>query len=143
MKVCSVCKVEKQDEDFSFRVKSTGQRRAACKSCVSSLDKKNYISSEERRVSIRSRAKDNRKTNQEYVINHLLSNSCVDCGESDIVVLEFDHVRGKKSFNVCSKLTSVSLETLKKEIDKCEVRCANCHRRASHVRLGKTYRMPG
>ena len=24
---------------------------------------------------------------------------------------------------------AVSLDTLKKEIDKCEIRCANCHRR--------------
>lgn len=68
----------------------------------------------------------NTKFLQDYLSNHI----CVDCGESDVVVLEFDHVRGKKLGNVSDLAnTPVSLETLKKEVAKCEVRCANCHRR--------------
>jgi hypothetical protein len=56
----------------------------------------------------------------------------VDCGESDPIVLEFDHVRGVKRGEISRLKTMVSLETLAEEIAKCDVRCANCHRRKTH-----------
>lgn len=55
---------------------------------------------------------------------------CVDCGESDPLVLDFDHRDGAtKKFNVHAR--QVSLEILMAEIAKCDVRCANCHRRVT------------
>ena len=62
--------------------------------------------------------------------DYLRANPCVDCGERDIVVLEFDHVRGEKKYNL-SQMTSgaFGVATIQAEIEKCEVRCANCHRR--------------
>ena len=61
---------------------------------------------------------------------------CVDCGESDPVVLEFDHVRGKKKKSIADMVShSYSIETIKKEIRKCEIRCANCHRKKTHERM--------
>jgi hypothetical protein len=60
----------------------------------------------------------------------LLHHSCVDCGESDPLVLDFDHVRGMKKRHVSRMISGgTSIETLRKEIEKCVVRCANCHRR--------------
>ena|ERR1051326_7363702 len=64
-----------------------------------------------------------------YIYFYLMAHPCVDCGTDDIRVLEFDHVRGKKKYNIAHLLcTTFSLATLKKEITKCDVRCANCHR---------------
>jgi hypothetical protein len=72
----------------------------------------------------------------EYLENH----PCVDCREGDPVVLEFDHVRGVKSYNVSAMgWLMLSWTSLLKEIEKCEVRCANCHRRKTAERLS-TYR---
>lgn len=67
--------------------------------------------------------------NRQFVTDHLLGNPCVDCGNSDIRVLEFDHVRGVKSGTI-SELWSggMSIGRIQTEIDKCEVVCANCHR---------------
>ena len=63
---------------------------------------------------------------QEYLETH----PCVDCGESDPVVLEFDHVRGEKVMDIAGmKARAASLFTIDNEIAKCDVRCANCHRR--------------
>ena len=60
---------------------------------------------------------------------------CVDCGESKTIVLEVDHVRGVKKNNVSDMVNqSYSFKTIQKEIDKCEVRCANCHRIVTHER---------
>ena len=55
---------------------------------------------------------------------------CVDCGENRIVTLEFDHRDpASKRFNISSwRLSTISLQDLKDEIDKCDVVCANCHR---------------
>ena len=66
--------------------------------------------------------------NLKFCHEYLVAHPCVDCGITDIVVLQFDHVRGKKRGNVSSMARAgVSLSTLNTEIAKCEIRCANCH----------------
>ena len=64
-----------------------------------------------------------------FVIDFLKENPCVDCGEKDPVVLDFDHMMDKE-FNISDAVHGhYGLKTIVKEISKCEVRCANCHRR--------------
>lgn len=77
-----------------------------------------------------------RELAQGFVLKYLMSNPCKDCGETDPIVLEFDHVRGKKVASVCNMSVSggCSLVKIKKEIDKCEVVCANCHRKRTAKR---------
>jgi hypothetical protein len=61
--------------------------------------------------------------------------SCVDCGESNPLVLDFDHVSGDKICDISNMVyRSYCVESIQKEIDKCEVRCSNCHRVATHNR---------
>lgn len=59
-----------------------------------------------------------------------LMKGCVDCGyKENPYALDFDHVRGVKSFNISSSIISCgSWKKIKEEVFKCEVRCANCHR---------------
>lgn len=66
-------------------------------------------------------------------IDAAMAGGCVDCGTKEQVVLELDHVRGTKVTEV-SKLLTASLPRLFAELDKCETRCANCHRRATIAR---------
>jgi len=70
-----------------------------------------------------------------FLIEYFASHPCVDCGESDPVVLEFDHLE-EKSFNIAKGLRDRSWEALVTEIAKCDVVCANCHRRRTAVRGG-------
>ena len=66
---------------------------------------------------------------------YLDTHPCVDCGESDHVVLDFDHVEGEKLFDISTAVYSgYATQTLEDEAAKCEVRCANCHRRVTHQR---------
>lgn len=55
---------------------------------------------------------------------------CMDCGERNPVVLDFDHRNpSEKSFGFGSdKKTKRSVEEFIAELDKCDVVCANCHR---------------
>ncbi len=64
------------------------------------------------------------------ISEYLSVHPCVDCGEDDPIVLEFDHVMGIKSFSICvGKRHQYPVARLLEEIAKCEVRCANCHKR--------------
>lgn len=66
----------------------------------------------------------------DLIASHLAENPCVDCGETDPLVLEFDHRDpAGKSFTIGTVDTVRSLESVSSEIAKCDVRCANCHRR--------------
>jgi len=61
---------------------------------------------------------------------------CTDCGiRYPYYVMQFDHVRGKKLFNVGDSVKkNFALEKVLDEIAKCEVVCANCHMERTHQR---------
>ena len=69
-------------------------------------------------------------TTKEYIFNVLSKSSCNSCGETDVLVLEFDHLRNKL-FNIGQAHMSkkITIAKLKKEIAKCQVLCSNCHTR--------------
>ena len=70
--------------------------------------------------------------------DYLSKHPCVDCGENDIRVLEFDHL-GDKTKSI-SDILHGNMEKLQNEIKKCEVVCANCHKIRTYERIG-SYRM--
>ena len=77
------------------------------------------------------------------LLEFLSSKECMDCGENDPIVLDFDHKNPNLKFKPISNMLSghYSWESLLKEIEKCEIRCANCHRRKTYVQFkcfGKT-----
>jgi hypothetical protein len=94
---------------------------------------KHYAENKEK---CKDRAKESSKKsiarNKKHVNSFLLDNPCVDCGEPDPELLEFDHVRGEKDKAVSYGVFSGwSIKRLQEEMDKCEVRCANCHRKVT------------
>ena len=78
------------------------------------------------------------RRNLDFMYEYLESKCCVDCGITDIRVLEFDHRPG------CDKKGNVgdiarkpaSLAALKAEIAKCDIRCSNHHRIVTCERAG-------
>ncbi len=74
------------------------------------------------------------------IVYFLKSHPCVDCGESNIVVLDFDHIKENKENGIAVMVArGVSWERIKREIKKCEIRCANCHRKR-HSKLLNSYK---
>lgn len=73
---------------------------------------------------------------QKRFIREAKDRPCADCEESyPYYVMEFDHVRGEKRCEV-SRFAKIAAawDTIKAEIEKCEVVCANCHRERTHQR---------
>jgi hypothetical protein len=68
----------------------------------------------------------------EYVTHH----PCVDCGEPDVRVLDFDHRPGteKRDAGAHMLFDLVRRQLIEAAIEKCDVRCANCHRRVTAER---------
>lgn len=133
-KLCLACLTEKPISEFHYRSKTNGTYRARCKACMSEYHKNDYQQRPRRRIAIRETQAELRQRNKEFVKSYLLQHPCVDCNESDPIVLEFDHLRDKTA-EVCDLVhRAVSIERLEEEISKCEVRCANCHRRITHIR---------
>jgi hypothetical protein len=82
-----------------------------------------------------------RNRTRALITKYLKTHPCVDCGETNIIVLEFDHVTGTKHFNISDAARNgIGPKRLKDEIAKCEVRCANCHRKKTYERSGSTHR---
>ena len=69
-------------------------------------------------------------------VDQLKSRPCTDCGGYfPPFVMDFDHVRGDKTADI-SRLRDAraARAKLEAELAKCEVVCANCHRRRTHLR---------
>lgn len=137
MKTCSVCNKDKDESQFHWRSVTAGTRKSACKDCTKLSDAEKYKSGK-RGGSTKEQALAIRRRNSEFVRKFLSSSSCVDCGETDIRVLEFDHL-GDKEYNV-SQMGSYSLARLQLEISKCEVVCANHHRIRTYSRMESCWR---
>ena len=71
-----------------------------------------------------------RDRNKDYVRDLKEKTPCADCGKIyHYSQMDFDHIDGKKKHNIARYANSaVSIKTIKDEIAKCEVVCANCHR---------------
>ena len=100
---------------------------------------------EANKAAVKARARVNtqitRKKVKAWLLDYLREHPCVDCGETNPIVLEFDHVRGTKHFNIAEAASrTLSLNRVMNEVAKCEVRCANCHRQKTYRDAGHTHK---
>jgi hypothetical protein len=144
-KRCGQCREWKLPEEFHVDRSKPDGRYSTCKVCACARKRERHATdpvawTPERQVSKREATMALRNRNRAFVREYLAEHPCVDCGESDPIVLEFDHVRGEKSFNVSyGVIKNYSLKRLAEEIAKCDIRCANCHRRVTATRGGFWY----
>ena len=130
-KVCNKCLQEKPLEEFPFKSKLRGTRQTVCKRCTAERSNRWYYANRDTHIkNVRMNTIEYKNEVSQYVWNYFATHPCVDCGETDPVVLEFDHVHGQKLAAISTMISrGFSLEQIKEEIEKCEVRCSNCHRR--------------
>ncbi len=131
-KRCTKCKKDKPISQFSFKIKALGLHHYQCKKCTRELIRKHYTNN--KKYYVEKSKKRNSIIKLEilnFIQSYLLKHPCIDCGETDPVVLEFDHKHKKDKFKEVSLLIRgrYPIQIVKNEMQKCEIRCANCHRR--------------
>lgn len=129
-KFCPTCRVEKDVREFGSDKARADGLQSQCRVCKKAIQNKWY--EKNKAIHVARVVKRRREVEAEMiwaVLVYLKTHPCVDCGESNPVVLEFDHVRGNKLNDVCNLIKRGRCwENIYAEIQKCEVRCCNCHR---------------
>lgn len=137
MKICTKCKKKRSLDEFNFRIKKIGLRQWQCIDCTRVLIRGHYNKNREYYLAkAKKRNAEKRLEVHSFIRNYLSRHPCVDCGESDIVVLEFDHKRDKSTEVANLTRGRNPLFVVKEEIEKCDVRCSNCHRRKTAREFG-------
>jgi hypothetical protein len=132
-----LCKTLKPLEDFAINRSKSDGRSSMCKICKKAYNHEYYDRTKDRHNPGRAARREEVKNEvRQKVYEYLRVHPCVDCGESDVVVLDFDHQRDKK-LDVSQMIhNSVCWERVRAEIEKCEVVCANDHRRRTAAKFG-------
>lgn len=135
-KLCIKC-----DEVKVHSTRKDGRPASYCKACQNQYTKAHYAANTEARIAHSAETTAaHRKTVKEFLAE-LKRVSCADCGVAYISpVMEFDHVRGTKSFNL-SKAGRYGWAKINEEVAKCDVVCANCHRIRTVLRNPEYWKM--
>jgi hypothetical protein len=123
---------------FPWKERARGVRRSYCWDCCRSYGREHYQ---------RNRANYLERTRRRHVVDrdacrrlayeYLETHPCVDCGETNLAVLDFDHRdRSTKQWSIASLIRQGNVALLAAEMAKCDVRCANDHRRRTARELG-------
>lgn len=134
MKKCSHCQKHLPLEEFHSSSRTKDGKNTWCKLCNKTARLESY---RKNRAGQRQYESSRKLIQRRKVYAFLSTHPCIDCGETDPVVLQFDHVRGSKiaaiSRMVASGFGGAQIDS---EIEKCEVRCANCHMRKTAKERG-------
>lgn len=125
MKTCSKCKQQKNIDEFNKNKSKRDGYSGVCRDCQKLYKQAHYVNNKDKvYAAARKRQQELRDKVWAYKNDH----KCVDCDNSDPRVLEFDHL-GDKEFNIAGMASDgYGWDRILKEIEKCEVVCANCHR---------------
>jgi hypothetical protein len=118
-KICRICHQEKSSDVF---IKRLG---LVCNDCKSTHNKSN---NSPRLEYIKEKTRDRKKKNAINIFEYLKLHPCVDCGNVNPPVLDFDHINGDKVSSISKLCNTSGWDRVSREISKCVVRCANCHR---------------
>ena len=99
-----------------------------------------YYCGADQKSKMLSRQRDRRNKVRKFLQEHKQASGCVDCKEMyPYWILELDHCRGEaKVGNVSEMIGHYSFEDIMKEVEKCDVVCANCHRQRTWERMVKS-----
>lgn len=130
MKKCNKCKVELPLNEFHKNKRYIDGLQTSCKECCKQRDKQSYKNRKQYYIDKNLHYVER---NREFIKRYKqIFGKCVDCGVADWRVLQFDHLRDKRCTIPELVNSASSMNSLKGEIKKCEIRCANCHQIKTH-----------
>jgi hypothetical protein len=153
MRKCTGCGIEKKHEDFVKNIRCEDGRTRRCKECTNNRQRayarNRYANDSEFRKTMVEHSRKFRDENREMVRRNILERhlrhqakarrfveayketlGCMDCGFTNAKALDMDHRNPKDKYQRLAVMVGNgwSFYTIFLELEKCDVRCANCHR---------------
>lgn len=136
-KVCNDCGLFKNWDEFAKNSSRQDGYHNMCKPCKNAYNAQYYIRTKQIHNPARAEARKlHRRENQQQMLAYLAEHPCVDCGEVDPTVLQFDHQRDKLADVSALMNNGMAWASIMVEIEKCEVVCANDHQRRTAKQFG-------
>jgi hypothetical protein len=140
-KYCSKCGITKSVEQFGKNSSRSDGFQTYCKKCRNDHQRTWYADSEHKKlhiVRVKKNKQDYKNEVQAVILGYLSEHPCVDCGNDDLEVLDFDHIDPNSKFDSVSNMMrrGFPVERIIEEIKKCQIRCANCHRKRTIRQFG-------
>ena len=130
-KYCGTCEIKKPKSEFNKNKTKKDGLNSICRECSNDRSKKYYSENQEKHKKvIQERNKKYQFKIRSKIFEYFKDNPCVDCGETNPIVLEFDHKDDvDKQFELSTGIhRGYKWEKIQQEIEKCDVRCSNCHK---------------
>lgn len=127
MKTCARCKEQKPLDQFNRKTETHLQ--SYCISCNKERNRDHYLNNKEMYALKRDKWKKNFKAEAHTYLREAAKDGCKVCGEKDYVCLQFHHINPDTKISSVARMisNSRSLVTIKEEVTKCDILCANCH----------------
>ena len=130
MKRCSLCKAEKDPGEFNRNKAKKDGLNDVCRSCSNARSATYYAENTGLHKKNACINRDRVRTQNQQHLLQLFECGCLDCGNKDVRVLEFDHRDPNCKRDNVSRMLGLGCgwATILKEVEKCDIVCANCHR---------------
>ncbi|PVE94943.1 hypothetical protein [Microbacterium sp. TPD7012] len=142
-KRCGSCRAIKPLTAFNRKSSRADGRQEVCRECNRTSSREYYRRNREHHVAvIRERTNAQKRASIAFVCEYLRDHPCADCGEADLRVLDFDHRPGSEKRDGVMQLVrnGFSIAVVAAEVEKCDVRCRNCHAIVTYERMGENWR---
>ncbi len=128
MKHCPRCSQDKDEVEFGKNRTRPDGLQVQCRACIKLIHRDWYERNKERHYG---NVQKRRKVLSDEIVRrltaYLKAHPCVDCGAANPLVLSIEDRQGETGFSLRERLTEGATWTaLRPELEKCEVRCANC-----------------
>lgn len=131
MKRCSRCTKRLPLTAFNKNTSRKDGLNTFCRTCACDASREYYRNNRAKHKAYVSKQKKiTRERVRQNLWDYLVQHPCIVCGVSDPRVLEFAHRDASTKLDDVAQMVSraVSWERIYAEIQKCDVKCANCHR---------------
>jgi hypothetical protein len=128
-KICKKCNLELPLDDEHFASRYDRKEKTyqwICRKCQAEYRKLHYQKNKQKYID---KAKKFTKSMVDWFFEYKKGLKCKVCGENRYWVLDFHHRdKNEKEIEISSLYRNGNRKKLLKEIEKCDVLCANCHR---------------
>jgi hypothetical protein len=123
--------MSKPVSEFNFRNAAAGMHQSYCKECGKTLTRSHYSNNKRQYLDRNLRSYMKRRE----LVRQIKSRACADCGiQYPFYVMDFDHREGETKEYELNRIDRMTTRAILREIEKCDVVCANCHRERTYQR---------